>query len=156
MAFRLPKKCEVIFKELLESNNDVKLKLKFDAYYLCLLVGLSSKEIVNTPEYASSELVSEYPKEYYECRDYIAGLLLSTEAERKIGENIESSELETIIKELIKSDSPTRLTTAGEARLNEYAAKGSEIIQDKMMSHRFLDDFYLDYFECFEMNNFVM
>lgn len=155
MAFRLPKRCDTIFKDLIDNGNDLKLKLKFDAYYLSLLVGLANKQIIVNPEYASSELVGEYPKEYFEYRDYIAGLLISTEAERLIGELVDSAELESLIKSLIKSDSPTRLTNEGEKRLNQYAAKGSEIIHEKMMKHEFLDDFYLDYFGCFKENRFI-
>lgn len=153
MPFRLPKKCRGYFSDI-TGKEDAKLKILFDGYYLSLLVGLAQSKIDTNAELEATELVDEYPSDYIESRDYIAALLIATEAKRIPVDVTNADALEQLMTTLIDSHSKTRLSKEGEDRLNQYAARGIEVIQEKMPRHTRLEVFYQDYFECFEKELF--
>ena len=149
MSFRLPKKCRAYFSDI-TGKEDAKLKILFDGYFLSMLVGLAQAKIDNNAELESSELVDEYPADYQDSRDYIAALLIATEAKRIPIDVTNADALEQLMTTLVDSHSKTRLSKEGEDRLNQYAARGIDMILEKMPHHSRLEIFYQDYFECFE------
>lgn len=149
MPFRLPKKCRSYFNEI-TGKEDSKLNILFDGYYLSLLVGLAQAKIDANADLEASELVDEYPISYQDSRDYIAALLIATEAKRIPVDVTNANELEQLMTILVDSHSKTRLSKEGEDRLNQYASRGIDIIIEKMPKHTRLEEFYQDYFECFE------
>jgi hypothetical protein len=153
MPFRLPKKCRGYFSEITGKDN-FKLNILFDGYYFSLLVGLAQAKIDANAELEASEFVDEYPLSYQESRDYIAALLIATEAKRIPVDVTNSNELEQLMTILVDSHSKTRLSKEGEDRLNQYASRGIEVIMEKMPKHTKLEEFYQDYFECFEKGAF--
>lgn len=157
MPFRLPKKCREFFKEITDTNkNDgTKLNMLFDGYYLSLLVGLAQAKRSENAELEATELVDSFPGGYHDSRDYIAGLLIATEAKCLGIATNDADALERLMTTLVDSQSKTRLTTLGENRLNQYAARGIELMIDKMLGqHNCLEEFFQDYFTCFENGTF--
>lgn len=153
MPFRLPKKCRGYFKDITGKEN-AKLDILFDGYYLSMLVGLAQTKIDTNADLEPSELVDEYPLSYQESRDYIAALLIATEAKRIPVDVTNADALEQLMTNLIDSHSKTRLSREGEERLNQYAARGIDVILENMPHHTRLEVFYQDYFECFEKTFF--
>ena len=155
MPFRLPKKCRTYFDPLTGKDRKDKLELLFDGYYLSALVGMAQIKIDGKPDLEASELVDEYPTSYRDSRDYIAALLITTEAKRKPVNMENASDLEQLMTELVDSHSKTRLSLEGENRLNQYASRGINVILDTMMAHTNLEEFYQEYFEYFENGKFI-
>lgn len=154
MPFKLPKKCRSFFSDI-TGKDDSKLNILFDGYYLSLLVGLAQAKIDASADLEASELVDEYPINYQDSRDYIAALLIATEAKRIPVDVTNANELEQLMTILVDSQSKTRLSKEGEDRLNQYAARGIEVIVEKMPQHTRLEEFYQDYFDCFEKGVFI-
>jgi len=153
MPFRLPKKCRSYFSEL-TGKGENQLNIYFDGYYLSLLVGFAQAKIDAKAELEASELVDEYPNSYLDSRDYIAALLIATEAQRIPVDVTNANALEQLMTSLVDSHSKTRLSKEGEDRLNQYAARGIEVILAKMPKHHRLEVFYQDYFEGMESGRF--
>lgn len=173
MAFRLSDKCRNFFQYIYDKENKdgTKLRLLFDEYYLCLMVGLSSGtyEENSEPELsgmdgqqgagsgvAGSEITDTYPEDYIQSRDYIAGLLIATERKRRGIPESDSAALEKLMTRYLNPESRTRLSPEGERRLNQYAAQGLEILMDVMAKPYELDTFLIEYLDCFGRNQFNM
>lgn len=121
---------------------------------MSLLVGLAQSKIDTNADLETSEFVDEYPGNYQDSRDYIAGLLIATEAKRLPVDVTNASALEQLMTILIDSHSKTRLSKEGEDSLNQYAARGINVILEKMPQHTRLEEFYQDYFELFNRGAF--
>lgn len=95
-------------------------------------------------------------RSYDNCKDYIARFLIATEAKLQgISEN-DANDLESLMTTYVDSHSKMRLNIVGERRLNQYAARGYDIMRSRMLGkHRHLEEFLLDYFECFENGEFL-
>lgn len=158
MAFRLTGKCRAFFEHIYdkEGKNRRKLRLLFDEYYLCLMVGLASEMYDENPELEASEITDRYPEEYRQSRDFIAGLLIATERKRQgIPEN-DSKALERLMTRYLDPESRTRLSQEGEHRLNQYAARGIDILMDVMGTPYELEEFLIAYLDCFQENRFYI
>ncbi|MDR7871648.1 MAG: hypothetical protein RIN55_12495 [Tissierellaceae bacterium] len=158
MPFILPKDSRRYFQNIFDPKNKdgKKLKLNFDIYYFCLMVGLACGKYEKEPELDPNSQIDEYPADYLDSRDYVAGLLIATEAKgRGIAED-DAIELERLMVEYIDSTSKTRLNTEGERRLNQYAARGMEMMQEKLVDKPYrLEVFLLDYYQCFTNGEFT-
>lgn len=158
MPFILPKECSRYFQNIFDpkNKNGQKLKYKYDQYYLCLMVGLACAKYNKDAELDPNSQIDDYPSEYQNCRDYIAGLLIATEAEARGIEQSDAVALENLMVEYIDSTSKTRLNRDGENRLNQYASRGFELMQAKMGGKPYrLDLFLLDYVDCFHKGYFT-
>lgn len=161
MAFRLPKACRSFFNEVVTTgstgrNEETKF-LWFDAYYLCLLVGLAKKKISPDPLLLESgEFIDYYPESYVSSRDYISGLLIATELERLDIVKEDAASLQKLMLHYVDYESPTRLSKSGLDMLNQYAARGMEIMQDTMSGKPInLEILLREYFMLFEMGEFI-
>lgn len=63
MSFFLPRKCKPFFSNIYDPKNrdGTKLKLLFDEYYLCLMVGLAVGKYDEEAELEKSEITDSYP-----------------------------------------------------------------------------------------------
>ena len=158
MPFRLPKKCRDYFSDITSAQNrsdETKLYTLFDGYYLCALVGLAQAKLNSDPDLDPWAFVDNYPSDYAESGDYIAGLLISAEAKRNNIPANDAEALEKLMTKLVESQSRTRLSPDGEYLLSQYADRGIDVIQEKMVGHHTsLVDFFQDYFECWERGVF--
>lgn len=157
MPFVMPRKCKPFFKEIFDAKNKsgTKLRLFFDEYYFCLMVGLAAGKYDENADLEKSEITDSYPAEYVESREYIAGLLFATERSRRGLPEGDAIALEKLMTEYIDPTSKTHLNLAGEKRLNQYAARGMEIMLDVLNKPVRLDEFLLEYLECFREGRFT-
>ena len=157
MPFFLPRKCKPFFSDIFDQKNrdGTKLKLYFDEYYYCLMVGLAAGKYDEDAELEKSEITDSYPAEYAESRDYIAGLLFATERQRRGIPEGDGNALEQLMSEYVDATSKTHLNAAGERRLNQYAARGMEIILDVMMRPVRLEEFLVEYLDAFQTGRFT-
>lgn len=158
MPFILPKGCSKYYQNIFDSKSKdgQKLKYKFDEYYFCLLAGLACAKYDKDAELDPNSQIDDYPLEYQICKDYIAGLLIATEAKLRGIVPEDAVALESLMVEYIDSTSRTRLNRAGEMKLNQYASKGFELIQTKMLGKPYrLEMFLFDYFDCFNKGLFT-
>lgn len=158
MPFYLPKGCRRYFADILDEKNKdgTKLKIYFDEYYFCLMAGLAQGLYNSVAELESSELVDYYPAEYSDYKNYIAGLLIATEASLQGIDNTDEKGMEALMVEFIDSQSKTSLKREGETRLNQYAARGFDIIYDKLNGpYMSLSSFLIDYWNYFKFEEFL-
>lgn len=157
MPFVLPRKCKKFFHPIFDSGNrdGTKLRLLFDEYYFCLMAGFAAGKYDEKAELESSEITDRYPGEYVGSREYIAGLLFATERSRRGIPESDGAALEKLMTEYIDPNSRTYLNRKGEQRLNQYAARGMDIILDVMNRPVRLDEFLLEYMECFRDGRFL-
>lgn len=157
MPFYLPKKCRPFFKQIFDARNQngTKIRLYFDEYYFCLMAGLAAEKYDEEAELEMSEITDRYPAEYLDSREYIAGLLFATEQHRRGIPESDGVALEKLMTEYIDPTSKTYLNLKGENRLNQYAARGMEIMLDVMNPPVRLDEFLLEYLECFREGRFL-
>lgn len=152
MPFRMPIRTREFFSNIYDKRNSdgTKLTLLFDGYYFSLLVGFIYAKYDNNAELEASEFLDGYPNEYNESKDYIAGLLISTEIQLQGIKEDDAEEMERLMVEYIDSGSKTLLTAKGEQRLNQYAARGIDIMIEKMSGKPYtLDSFFREYFMLF-------
>lgn len=156
MPFRLPKKCRIYFADITERSNESKLDTLFDGYYLCALIGLGQGKLNDSPNLEASAFVDNYPSDFAESGDYIAGLLICAEIKRKGIPVNDANALEKLMTKIVESQSRTRLSSEGEELLSKYADRGIDVIQEKMTGvHTTLEDFFQDYFDCWERGVFL-
>jgi hypothetical protein len=158
MAFKITGKCRKFFEYIIDKENKdgTKLKMLFDEYYLCLMVGLASEMYDENPKFESSEITDTYPLDYMQSRDFIAGLLIATERKRRGIPESDSGALEKLMTKYLNPESKTRLSQEGEERLNQYAARGTDIMMDVMAKPYELESFLIEYLDCFEQRKFFI
>jgi hypothetical protein len=103
----------------------------FDAYYLCLMVGLDSVRLSSPDEVETEEFTKSYPVSFQRQADIIAGLLIDAELVRNGIETEDRASIEREMLELLDSHSPTRLSEKGNDLLNRYAASGFRLLREK-------------------------
>lgn len=154
MPFRLPTKCRNYFADI-TGKDETKLDTLFDGYYLCALVGIAQGKLNTNPDIETTAFVDNYPADFAEVGDYIAGLLIGAEVKRKDIPQNDANALEKLMTKLVESQSRTRLSSYGEKLLSQYADRGIDIILEKMGRHTSLEEFFQDYFDCWEHGVFL-
>lgn len=125
MRFKMSKRAQDFFSDIISSKS--KFSYQFDVYYCCALIGMAA---VQRDDETSdlSDLIDGYPQTYINYKDYIAGLLVATEAKR-IGIDIKSNQLEQIMLKYLSNDN-TMLSEEGIKALNAYSLKGYYLIHE--------------------------
>jgi hypothetical protein len=151
--FRMTRECKEYFEKLTDegkANKGKKLSIQFDGYYLCLLVGLYQVKLDATAVYDGT-LLEYYPGDYPESCEYLAGLLIAAEIKRIPVDKENPDEVEKLMSKLIDARSKALLSELGYKRMNQYAARGFEVVREKLTGiHTSLEWFYDDYFRCFQ------
>jgi hypothetical protein len=79
--FTLPAKARPFFKTLGEQRSP--RWLMFDSWYVCMLVGVRDRALGSKDELEDAYFFDRYPEEYKAQADFIAGLLIDAELDRK-------------------------------------------------------------------------
>jgi hypothetical protein len=156
MSFRLHNASRQYFSDIMTTSGKVEDNklIMFDAYYLCLLVGLSKRQIDSDASTLDVIFNDSYPDKYVDSRDYIAGLLIATEAERKGIEKDNATALQQLMLNYVDYESPTRLSKMGVDMLNQYSSKGMDIIRSSISRPTHIEDFLREYFLLFQTGEF--
>ena len=127
MPFRLRKDTRKWFRSI-----EDEFDLDFDMYYLCLLAGLSQgvKEKMDNQADETTELVDSFPGDYQSKGRLITSLFLSRELQALAVDFSDRERLHNEISRLVDSMSPSRLTTEGMRRMNQYSYGGFEVLTE--------------------------
>lgn len=133
MPFKMAQDVRNYFSNIMNTGGshgfeDKSKFLMFDPYYCCAIIGMAACEI-DTDESDYTEFAKEYPMSYRNCKAYIAGLLVASEAKRK-GIDIHNPKMETTMLEYLTNADDTLLTDAGMYALNAYSRRGVRIYQE--------------------------
>lgn len=104
--------------------------LNFDMYYLCLLPGLSQGEKQTLSGDKTSELVDNFPGSYQSRGRIIVSLFLSRELNELAVDFNNREELHKQVSRLVDSLSPSRLSSEGMSRMNQYSFGGYEVLTE--------------------------
>ncbi len=141
MHFRMTQDARVYFGNIINvggshGSEDKNKFLIFDPYYCCALIGMAAVEL-DPDETGFYDIVQGYPGPYRDCKAYIAGLLVATEAKRK-GIDIHTPQVETMMLQYLTSEDDTLLSDEGVKTLNAYSRRGfllyQELFPDKPQS----------------------
>jgi hypothetical protein len=137
--FRFPQEADNWFSHL---RDKPPLRVKFDLYYLCLMLGLAAGRKADP---AGPEFVGHFVDDYRSSQRLIAGLL--TIAELKIHgiDMQEKSDVRRVIAELFDPNSPTGLSEEGMRNLNKYASGGFAYLSEIREKPHHADEFLADY-----------
>ena len=133
MHFRMSQSAQSFFSNIISSDGSHgadekgKFALKFDVYYCCALLGMAACQIDEDTS-DLKDLVESYPKPYVENKNYIAGLLVASEAKR-LGIDIDSPKLEGVMLQYLSNDD-TLLSEDGIKMLDAYSLKGYHLIHE--------------------------
>jgi len=123
------------------------IKIQFDFYYICLLIGFKFKEFGKNVELV--EFFHKFPNEYLSRKEEIIGTLITTEIKR-LGVNVENkSRVQELMLKLVNPESITRLSSEGEKLMNKYAEGGFNFIVEKIGSCSTTDTFLVRYYDEF-------
>jgi len=123
-TFRLRNKAKEWFKKLSLSKSP-----DFDAYYFCLMAGLTAGTTdPNVSTSTTSELVEYFPDRYGKDRELIIAYFLSRELRKLRVELSEREALNRTVSSLVDPQSNSRLSEEGVKRMNEYAAGGYDVL----------------------------
>lgn len=149
MSLRLTNTSAVFFSHIDSSAVRGVRFLDIDKYYACLMLGLKSGKLGSKKDFRDPFLAAgaKYPDVYSDVRDYIAGLLVEAEIRRL---NLNATDRDLIENETVKlldPRSPLGLSDTGVKRLNRYAARGFERLQNHMSAPHSLEVFLIMYAE---------
>ena len=138
--FRMSQEVDEWFRHIADQK---PFEEKFDLYYLCLLLGLSTGRRED-PENAR-DLVDYFIERYWQSRRYIVGLMLVAELKRSGIELTSQEEVQDEIKQYLDPDNPSKLTKEGFKRLNAYAYGGFNYLRKHNGRPRHVDTFLQRY-----------
>ncbi len=121
--FRMPRDADRWFRGIADQS---PLKTKFDLYYLCLVAGLQEVRLSSSVE--KTDFYEAFPKEYESSRFEVLGLLILAEMHREGLDFSDSDSVQSVISRLISPDTPSRLSTDGFDKMNQYAAGGFDVL----------------------------
>lgn len=128
--FRLRTDAQSWFAEIADAP---PFKTKFDVYYLCLLAGLASGRAAELSSAANpaTDLVEKFVEDYRPVSRLIIGLLVTAELKKNGIDVSEKTQVRSLFKRLVDSESPNSLTEMGMRRLNAYASGGYEYLAEQ-------------------------
>lgn len=147
MSLRLTKDAALFFAKIDARVIEGLQFLDIDKFYACLMLGLRAGQVASDPDLRQPFLATgaKYPEAYQAYDSYLLGLLVEAEIRRR---KLDSSDRDLIEKETVKlldPRSPLGLSEHGVRFMNCYAAKGFEILRDRMTGPRRVDDFLVAY-----------
>ncbi len=126
MPFRIKEEARTWFQYIRP-----KMEYDFDYYYLCLMVGLATRQ--KTPDLVqadTTEITDDFPGEYRSRGRIIISLFLKIELDAAGISLNNRSDLNEYIHTLINPNSVNKLSSEGDAVLNKYADRGFEILKE--------------------------
>lgn len=119
MAFKLKDEVDQYFRHLTRQGY---LPVKFDIYYLCLMMGLAAGSAKSSA--GAHEFVKHFVDDYAKSQRLIIGLLVYTEAR---GSGLDVSDRDAtkmLLSDFLDHNSHTALSAEGVEKLNDYAQGG--------------------------------
>lgn len=118
--FRIRSDCRIWFRHITSKSS---LKLVFDPYYLCFLVGIAAGRRSNPTEggIEASAFVDSFPRPYDQQQRLLIGLMLAAELKRAEIDLTDRVSVNRVVNELAGVGGAT---TSGVAIMNEYASGG--------------------------------
>lgn len=117
----------------------------FDLYYLCLMMGLASKN-KNTPDPShSTDFRDRFVKQHEHQQNLIIGLLIQAELSDYGLTLDDKNQAKKIVDKLIDPNSITNLTDTGMDKMNAYASGGFDYLQSEMLKPHFAEEFLIRY-----------
>lgn len=144
MNFTLPTKARTFFKVVTERTPRY---IMFDSWYICALVGMNERSLGSKDELEDTYFIDAYPEAYRATADFIAGLLIDAELDRK---GIDVDNKASVEKEMILLLDPSRstgLSETGVELLNRYAVGGFARVEDSMLPPAKVEDLLVKYAE---------
>lgn len=133
MKFKISKSAQSFFSDIISlkgshsAHEPGKFEHQFDVYYCCALLGMAACQIDDDTS-DLTDMTENYPKPYIENKNYIAGLLVASEAKR-LGIDVDSPMLEGMMLQYLSNDD-TFLSEEGIKMLNAYSLKGFRLIHE--------------------------
>lgn len=142
MNFTLPAKARPFFRTVTERTPRY---LMFDSWYLCALVGLRERTLGPRDELEDTYFIDAYPEDFRAQADFIAGLLIDAELDRKGIDVEEKASVEREMVLLLDPGRTTGLSEPGVELLNRYAVAGFARLQESMLPPANVDDLLVKY-----------
>ena len=147
MSLRLTEDAAAFFSRIDSRSTKGVQFLDIDKFYACLMLGLRAGQMASDPELRPPFLAAgaTYPEAYQAHDSSLLALLVEAEIRRR---RLDSKDRDLIEKETVKllnPRSPLGLSVDGVRFMNQYAAKGFEILRDAMAGPRSVDDFLVAY-----------
>ena len=145
MAFRFRQDAEKWFSEIASKP---PIKVTFDLYYFCLMVGLMGARRSDPTDggRAAPEFVNNFTEDYRGTQRLIIGLLIIAEL-KHLGIDLEEKvAVRQTIRGLVDPHTQTGLTDEGMRLLNQYASGGYDYIAEKRSSKPYtVEEFLRDF-----------
>ena len=132
MGFRLPKAARSYFAAMDArteegygaslGKEELRFDYYFDMFYLCLILGLQTRELGRSEDVESKDFYSEYPVSYSSYSGLIAALLIESEMVRRGIRQTDAQALENLMLEVLDHRTPTMLKDGGIDLANRYAS----------------------------------
>lgn len=151
MNFTLPKKAKTFFKTVGEQRSP--RWLMFDSWYICMLAGVEARTLGSKDELEDDYFIDSYPEAFRPQGDFIAGLLIDAELDRK-GINVDdkaSVEREMIL--LLDPSRSTGLSETGVELLNRYAVAGFAKLDEAMLPPANVEELLVRYAKMWTTEN---
>lgn len=145
MSFVMPKAARGFFRTITERTVPGSRYIMFDTYYVCLLLGLDARRLGPADELEGDRFIENYPDDYKQQADYIAGLLIDAELDRNRIDLSNKASVEGQMVLLLDPSNPTGLSATGSERLNRYAVGGFARIEKEMTVPAKLEDLLVRY-----------
>lgn len=145
MSFVMPTAARSFFHTITERTVPGARYIMFDTYYICALLGLEARKLGAKEDLDSDRFIEHYPEDYKQQADFIAGLLIDAELDRK---NIDVLSKVAVEREMILLLDPSNsigLSSDGADLLNRYAAGGFTMIEQEMTKPAKLEDLLVKY-----------
>jgi hypothetical protein len=148
MGFRLRPETKRWFRHF-EKDSNAGIKIDFDMYYLCVMVGFHfGKKNLQIENKNAPEFFREFPNAYIDEAPLIIAILLSKELQSlKVG----LEEKDAMNKQISKLINRNGLSDYGMELLNQYSYYGFDKLREHFPSEpQIWENFLVDYLELFK------
>jgi hypothetical protein len=129
MSFRLRTDAEKWFSEI-----EKDLGFKFDAYYYCLMAGFTAVRRSSLGAADKPAFVDDFPGDYKLQQNLLLGGLVDCDLRDRSISVTDKAAVQKVVAELLTaSGASTHLSSAGAARMNEYASGGFDVLFERMV-----------------------
>jgi hypothetical protein len=132
MSFRLRTDAEKWFSEIADHPG----MLKFDLYYYCLMAGFVGVRRSQLTAADKPPFVDDFPGPFKLQQNLLLAGLVDAELRSMLGRGVTPQDKPSVhrkVSELLAATgSSTHLSSAGSARMNEYASGGFDLLAERM------------------------
>lgn len=129
MSFRLRTDAEKWFSEI-----ERDFGYKFDAYYFCLMAGYAAVRRSSLTSADKPAFVDDFPGDYKLQQNLLLGGLIDCDLRDRGISVTDKAAVQKVVSELLTATgASTHLSTAGAARMNEYASGGFDVLVERLV-----------------------